>query len=312
MEAAGDGDLHRSDHEQGPSGGRLCTQARGLGLLHARGLEQFEQFVGINNQATGVFYRGPRPCFMASMRFKAELMDDSWRAAVSYVTGAHAFKVGYQDHNGRTLGNFNIPVAANLSYIQRPDSRLDHAARALHVGDSCPRWRYLCAGSVDDRQADAQPRSSLGLLSHQLPAQTLGPTVYTPTRNVTFPAGDLASLNDVTPKLGVAYDLFGNGRTALKASLSKYVEQLTYTGTYGDSANPGPAHGAVGDAAVERSRRGLHAGLRLDQSAAERRVPPDQQPRVWQPGAEHDLQPGDPSRLGSTWIQLGDLGQRAA
>ena len=30
----------------------------------------------------------------------------------------------------------------------------------------------------------------------------------------------------------------GTARTAVKASLSKYVEQLTYTGTYGDSANP--------------------------------------------------------------------------
>ncbi|HEU4692050.1 MAG TPA: hypothetical protein VFS23_26995, partial [Vicinamibacterales bacterium] len=70
------------------------------------------------------------------------------------------------------------------------------------------------------------------------PEQTLGPTIYTPNRNVTFPAGDLASLNDITPKLGLAYDLFGTGRTALKASFSKYVEQLTYTGTYGDSANP--------------------------------------------------------------------------
>ena len=86
------------------------------GYFTPEGLEQFEQFVGVNNQATGVFYRGPRPYFGTSMRFKAELMDDSWRAAVSYVTGAHALKIGYQDHTGRTRGNFNIPVANNLSY----------------------------------------------------------------------------------------------------------------------------------------------------------------------------------------------------
>ena len=31
------------------------------GYFTPEGLEQFEQFVGVNNQATGVFYRGPRP-----------------------------------------------------------------------------------------------------------------------------------------------------------------------------------------------------------------------------------------------------------
>jgi hypothetical protein len=70
------------------------------------------------------------------------------------------------------------------------------------------------------------------------PTQTLGPSVYTPNRNVTFQGADIASFNDITPKLGAAYDLFGDGRTAVKASLAKYVGQLTYTGTFGDTANP--------------------------------------------------------------------------
>jgi hypothetical protein len=209
------------------------------GYFTPEGLEQFEDFVGINNQATGVFYRGPRPYFMASMRFKAELMDDSWRAAVSYVTGAHAFKVGYQDHAGRTLGNFNIPVAANLSYTFNGLNPVSITQRAPYTSQT-----HVHDGGVyaQDRWTIDRLTLNLGIrwdfYSTSYPAQTLGPTIYTPTRNVTFPAGDLASLNDITPKLGVAYDLFGNGRTALKASLSKYVEQLTYTGTYGDSANP--------------------------------------------------------------------------
>ena len=209
------------------------------GYFTPEGLEQFEDFVGINNQATGVFYRGPRPYFMASMRFKAELMDDSWRAAISYVTGAHAFKVGYQDHAGRTLGNFNIPVAANLSYTFNGLNPVSITQRAPYTSQT-----HVHDGGVyaQDRWTIDRLTLNLGIrwdfYSTSYPAQTLGPTIYTPTRNVTFPAGDLASLNDITPKLGVAYDLFGNGRTALKASLSKYVEQLTYTGTYGDSANP--------------------------------------------------------------------------
>ena len=209
------------------------------GYFTPEGLEQFEQFVGITNQANGVFYRGPRPYFMASMRFKAELMDDSWRAAVSYVTGAHALKVGYQDHAGRTRGNFNIPVANNLSYTFNGLTPISITLRAPYTSET-----HVHDGGIyaQDRWTVDRLTLNLGLrwdfYRTSFPDQTLGPTLYTPNRNVTFPAADLASLDDVTPKLGVAYDLFGNGKTAIKASLSKYVEQLTYTGTYGDSANP--------------------------------------------------------------------------
>jgi hypothetical protein len=38
----------------------------------AQGLEQFEQFVGVN-QATGVFYRGPRPYSVTRCGSKTEL-----------------------------------------------------------------------------------------------------------------------------------------------------------------------------------------------------------------------------------------------
>jgi hypothetical protein len=55
------------------------------------------------------------------------------------------------------------------------------------------------------------------------PEQVRGPAPLQPTRNFTFPAVTSMSLHDVTPRLGVAYDLFGTGKTAVKASLGKYV-----------------------------------------------------------------------------------------
>ena len=40
------------------------------------------------------------------------------------------------------------------------------------------------------------------------------------------------------PRLGSAYDLFGDGKTALKVSINKYVIAQGLQGTYGDTANP--------------------------------------------------------------------------
>jgi hypothetical protein len=38
---------------------------------------------------------------------------------------------------------------------------------------------------------------------------------------------DVPNWNDLNPRLGVSYDLFGNGKTALKATLSRYVQTST-------------------------------------------------------------------------------------
>jgi hypothetical protein len=59
-------------------------------------------------------------------------MDNSWRGSVSYITGAHALKVGYQDHLGRMHNFYNVPVAGDLSYTFNAGTPgADYAAVAL-------------------------------------------------------------------------------------------------------------------------------------------------------------------------------------
>src|SRR5262249_35354048 len=56
-------------------------------------------------------------------------------------------------------------------------------------------------------------------------AYTAGPTKYTPTRNLTFAGADVVKWKEINPRIGASYDLFGNGRTALKASVARGVAQ---------------------------------------------------------------------------------------
>ncbi len=48
-----------------------------------------------------------------------------------------------------------------------------------------------------------------------------------PTRNLTIPGQTVVSYKDLSPRMGLAYDIFGNGKTAVKVSLNRYVQDLS-------------------------------------------------------------------------------------
>ena len=53
-----------------------------------------------------------------------------------------------------------------------------------------------------------------------------------------IPAQDGTSYHDITPRLGVAYDVFGNGKTALKVNLGKYLAAADGSSITGSLTNP--------------------------------------------------------------------------
>jgi hypothetical protein len=65
---------------------------------------------------------------------------------------------------------------------------------------------------------------------NSFPETAIAGTFFGRSLNVQFPDADNLDWHDITPKLGATYDLFGNGRTALKVTLNKYLEGLGTTG----------------------------------------------------------------------------------
>jgi hypothetical protein len=75
--------------------------------------------------------------------------------------------------------------------------------------------------------------------TNSFPEQPVGPAQLAPTRNITLPAQKGTNYRDITPRLGASYDLFGNGKTAIKVSLNKYLVALGSGGFPGTtSLNP--------------------------------------------------------------------------
>jgi hypothetical protein len=56
------------------------------------------------------------------------------------------------------------------------------------------------------------------------PEQQIGPTRFLPTALVFPETKGVIGYNDITPRGGVAYDVFGNGKTAIKANFGRYLE----------------------------------------------------------------------------------------
>jgi hypothetical protein len=150
---------------------------------------------------------------------------DDYRASLSYVTGANSLKTGvtYQwqyakdptvfaigDVNYRTLNG----IPNQVTYYTTPYAApLYLAPLGAYVQDQL-KFRKL---TVNAGLRFDQFRSSYDAIH-------LEPVRWLPVAR-DYPGAEVLSWQDLSPRLGLAYDVFGTGRTALKFSLSRYVLQ---------------------------------------------------------------------------------------
>jgi hypothetical protein len=158
----------------------------------------------------------------------------SWRGAASYVTGRQSLKVGYQAEHQISDGfsytntqfldfrvNNGVPnqLTQNINaFEQKSRVRFD----AFYAQEQWTLGRVTVQGALRFDYARSY-----------FPEQTVGVQRFLPT-SVTYPRSDgVTGYKDVAPRGGVAWDLFGTGKTSIKINAGKYVQNansgLTYT-----------------------------------------------------------------------------------
>jgi len=167
---------------------------------------------------------------------------DDILGAMSYVTGANSIKVGYQYRkldlldkdvaNDTQLGyRFNQGVPNAVSYYL-PDfgRRTVTKTNSFYIQDSWTRSRLTLQGALRyDRATSFAPAELNGTPNTSF----LNPQPIT----ISMTPG-VDAYNDLTPRIGVAYDVFGNGKTALKFNWGKYLAYAANDSPY-TATNPG-------------------------------------------------------------------------
>jgi hypothetical protein len=168
---------------------------------------------------------------------------DDANGSVSYVTGAHNMKVGYQYRmldlqdddlaNDTQLGyRFNglTPNAVSY-YLPEMGRRTITHTHGVYVQDSWTLNRLTVQGALRwDRASSYAPVEGNG---------TFGKTSFLNPQAITIEkTKGVDAYNDLTPRVGAAYDVFGNGKTAVKLNWGKYLAYAANDSPY-TSTNPG-------------------------------------------------------------------------
>jgi hypothetical protein len=162
------------------------------------------------------------------------------RAAASYITGAHAVKAGVSHEwgnsdqltfspNAAMTFRVNNGVPNQLTLFATPFQTITSWHElGLFVQDRWTVRRWTLTGGVryDYRHS-------------VYPGVTVGPGEFAPARNIVIPTADGPRWHDLSPRGGLAVDLLGDGKTALKVSLGKYLApELTRASDFGRTAAP--------------------------------------------------------------------------
>jgi hypothetical protein len=144
-----------------------------------------------------------------------------YSASASYVTGSHSLKVGGTLGEGprRTLERFTGDLTMTFSNalpqsvtLRTPLDQREgiKADVGLYIQDRWTINRATITGGVRFDWFQGE------VLDEDLPAGRWNPAAH-------FDGFEVQNWKDLNPRLGIAYDLFGNGKTALKASVARYV-----------------------------------------------------------------------------------------
>ncbi len=210
------------------------------GSLDAAQAAAIQNMISVTEQSTGLIYRSYAATPSGGLN-NTLVPNYTYRVAASYVTGTHTFKTGWND----TFGYLNVYNYAYqpISYTflnGSPTSVTEFAAPFTSVNNENHDFGAFAQDTWRLNHATVTGALRYDWFKTSFPAQTVGagsPVVGLGNRNISFPASDNLDWKDLTYRMGMVYDLRGDGKSAVKVAANKYLLGQTLNG-FGINPNP--------------------------------------------------------------------------
>ncbi|HVZ21981.1 MAG TPA: TonB-dependent receptor [Vicinamibacterales bacterium] len=188
------------------------------------------------------------PGVVTPMRYRSQAWNvdktrgSTWNASVSYITGSHSAKFGYQGNYWRDDRSMYVN-SQSLGYIgiSLPGVPFFPISLQEYINPQVINARAMAASFYAQDQWTINRLTLQGALRYDRPWSWFPATTVPASRffpGISFSRTDgVTGYNDITPRMGAVYDLFGNGKTALKVSLGKYLQGASVS-NLGYGANP--------------------------------------------------------------------------
>ncbi len=160
----------------------------------------------------------------------------SLRASLTYVTGAHNMKVGYQGGFFNPSQTYNFVTQVNQ--IRTNNGVPNQLTQNIVVGGQAKYVRNLIPTNFYAQDQWTRSRLTLqggvrsdSLMSSYPDSRIGGPGYPFAPEEIFFPRRSTQGYRwkDISPRVGVAYDVFGTGKTALRFNIGKYTDAITAT-----------------------------------------------------------------------------------